>query len=73
MYGGCLLIATAVIHKIWNTWIRKKSKKVTELESENEGLKTKIEELNKQKSNVLGIKDILELGLKEFDTKLTRT
>lgn len=73
LYGGCLLVISLIIAGLWNSFIRKKDEKVDELESENETLKTEIVELKSQKLNILGIKDILELGLKEIDTKLTRT
>ena len=73
LYGISLLIVSILAISFWNSFIRKKEEKVVELEGENQQLKLKISELENQKLNVLGIKDILELGLKEIDTNLTRT
>lgn len=79
-YGLILLVFAIVIFWVWQFFNKKQkdeneklNTQVKQKEQENQKLKSENEELRNRKFNISEIRNILDLGLMEISTNLTRT
>ncbi len=80
VYGILLLAAGAIAYLLWETVIRSKQEKITELAERLDKTSQKIsnlqaenDELRSRRLNVTELRNILELGLMQVNTSFTRT
>ena len=74
-YGLILLGALALAFLIWKAFIRNGQKELrdSELQSEVDNLRQRLEEMSRSRLNVTGISPILHLSVLQLDTSFTRS
>lgn len=79
-YGLSLLAVAGVIYLLWETVIRSKEEKITELagrldktSEQNEHLRAENNELRSRRLNISELRDVLDLGLLQVNSSFTRT
>ncbi len=70
---GFSLMAGAVLMYLYLQYNKQNPSEIKQLKQELENQKREIEDLKSRKMNVVGLKNIMEVGLIEIDTNFTRT
>ncbi len=70
---GFSLIAGAVLMYLYLQYSKQNPSEIKQLKQQLENQQREIEDLKTRKINVIGLKNILEVGLMEVDTNFTRT